>query len=68
MKKYVISVISTQLGSHELHLAQCSNLPKHVNELGEYDSFIKALAEVNKILPQVHVCPYCISKNQRGNS
>lgn len=68
MKKYVISVISTDYGSHELHLAQCSNLPKYVNELGEYDSFLKAVAEVNKILPQVHICPHCIPTNQSGNS
>jgi len=64
MKKYVVSVISTKSGSHELHLAQCSKVPKHVNELGEFETFFKALEKINKIIPQVHICPSCINQKE----
>jgi hypothetical protein len=62
MKKYVVSVISTKFGSHEVHLAQCDNLPKHVNDLGEYENFQKVAEALGKILPQVHACPFCIKQ------
>jgi len=64
MKKYVVNVISTNLGSHELHIAHCSNLPEYVNELGEFENSLKAIESINKILPLIHICPLCIPINE----
>ncbi|HSJ67518.1 MAG TPA: hypothetical protein VK921_07580 [Anditalea sp.] len=60
MKKYVVSVISTKSGSHEVHIAECTNLPQHVNDIGEHESYQNAMEAVSKIIPKAHACPFCI--------